>query len=472
MIRKTDPAAIAPYLKDASNFMRGRAAEVVIPETREELAAFLKSNDQPITIAGSGTGLTASRIPLAGRVVSLEKFNQLQNPKDGFITCGPAVLLKDLQAKLKGTGWFYPPNPTETLASMGGTLATNASGSRSHKWGSTRNFVQAVDILLVDGRAARIQRGQSINAPLEFDDGSQVSFPALDYASPKCKNAAGYYVQPDMDWLDLFVGSDGTLCLFAEIVLRLEAAPADFLTGILFLESEESCWRLVDRLKNAGRASVSPCALEYFDRHSLERLRPGYPGIPRGAQAALYFEQDVNDEGHRDQCLEAWYEFLEEQDVSLDDSWLAQSEKDLLKFQEFRHQAPLIINEENSREGRVKLGTDMAVGDSHFFGMMRFYQRTLDEAKIPYVIFGHIGDNHLHVNLLPAKEDVDRAHALYGRWVDQILDWGGTVSAEHGIGKLKKTFYHKMVGPQALKDLWRIKRLFDPDGLLGAGNLL
>ncbi|MFQ5482609.1 MAG: FAD-binding oxidoreductase, partial [Nitrospinaceae bacterium] len=117
MIRKTDPAAIAPYLKDASNFMRGRAAEVVIPETREELAAFLKSNDQPITIAGSGTGLTASRIPLAGRVVSLEKFNQLQNPEDGFITCGPAVRLKDLQAKLKGTGWFYTPNPTETQAS-------------------------------------------------------------------------------------------------------------------------------------------------------------------------------------------------------------------------------------------------------------------------------------------------------------------------------------------------------------------
>ncbi len=471
MFRKTDPETIAPYLKDASNFFEGQASEVIIPKTREELVAFLKENKKPVTLAGAGTGLTASRIPLSGVVVSLERFKAIGPVIDGTLRVGPAVTLQDLRDFLKNSGWFYPPNPTEWLASIGGTLATNASGARSYKFGTTRQFVLAAEIVLVDGRTASVHRGDTIDQPLQLDDGSVVHFPKVKFESPKCKNAAGYFVQPGMDWLDLFVGSDGTLCVFTECTLKLLPAPADFLSGILFLEQEEACWDLLEKIREAKTPDISPCSLEYFDSRSLQRLKQQFGNIPENAQAALFFEQDIANSEEYDTCLESWYEFLENENILLDDSWFAQGPKDVETFNDFRHKLPLMINEENSRLKRVKMGTDMAVGDAHFRKMMEFYRSELGASGLDFVMFGHIGDNHLHINLLPEKQQMQMAQKTYSSLVDQVLEWGGTVSAEHGIGKLKKEYYHKMIGDQTLEELQDIKKSLDPEGRLGVGNL-
>lgn len=471
MFRKTDPETIAPYLKDASNFSDGQASEVVIPETREELIAYLKGSEKLITLAGAGTGLTASRIPLGGVIVSMERFKTLGSVQDGTIRVGPAVTLQDLQDHLKNSGWFYPPNPTEWLASIGGTLATNASGARSYKYGTTRQFVLEADIALSDGRTASLRRGDTIDRPLRLDDGSTIDFPAINFKSPECKNAAGYFVRPGMDWLDLFIGSDGTLCVFTECTLKLLQAPADFLSGILFMEQEEACWELLEKIKASQSSQISPCSLEYFDRRSLQRLKQKFHNTPEKAQAALFFEQGVASQQEYDLCLEAWYEFLEKEKILLEDSWFAQGPKDIAKFHDFRHQLPLMINEENSRLGRVKMGTDMAVSDDHFRQMMAFYRDELAGSGLDFVMFGHIGDNHLHINLLPDAKQMSLARETYSTLVDQILEWGGTVSAEHGVGKLKKEYYHKMIGNQALEELWEIKKTLDPQCRLGAGNL-
>ncbi len=471
MFRKTDPETIAPYLKDASNFSEGQASEVIIPETREELVAFLKENKNPVTLAGAGTGLTASRIPLGGVVISLERFNKMESVTEGTLRVGPAVTLKDLQDHLKNSGWFYPPNPTESLAAIGGTLATNASGARSYKYGTTRQFVLEADIVLSDGRIASVRRGDTIDRPLQLDDESTINFPSVNFKSPECKNAAGYFVQPGMDWLDLFIGSDGTLCVFTECTLKLLKAPADFLSAILFMEHEEVCWKLLEKIRGSEESKISPCSLEYFDRRSLQRLKQKFGNIPEKAQAALFFEQDVASQQEYDLCLETWYGFLEKEKVLLDNSWFAQGPKDIEKFYDFRHEVPLMINEENSRLGRVKMGTDMAVGDEHFKKMMEFYRDELTASGLDFVMFGHIGDNHLHINLLPDAKQMSLARETYATLVDQILKWGGTISAEHGVGKLKKEYYHKMIGDQALGELREIKKSLDPQGRLGVGNL-
>jgi D-lactate dehydrogenase (cytochrome) len=471
MLRKTDPETIAPYLKDASNFVEGQASEVVIPETRDELVAFLKESEGPVTLAGAGTGLTASRIPMGGVVVSLERFNKIGPVIDGTIRVGPAVTLQDLKDHLQNSGWFYPPNPTEWLASIGGTLATNASGARSYKYGTTRQFVLEADIILSDGRTASVRRGDTIDRPLQLDDGSTINFPSVNFKSPEFKNAAGYFVQPGMDWLDIFVGSDGTLCVFTECTLKLLKAPADFLSGILFMKQEETCWELLVKIRESKASKISPCSLEYFDHRSLQRLKQKFGNIPEKARAALFFEQDVASQQEYDLCLETWYEFLEKEKVLLDDSWFAQGPKDIEKFYDFRHEIPLMINEENSRLGRVKMGTDMAVDDGHFRKMMEFYRDELTGSGLDFVMFGHIGDNHLHINLLPDSEQMPLARETYVTLVDQILKWGGTISAEHGVGKLKKEYYHKMIGDQALAELWKIKTTLDSRGRLGVGNL-
>ena len=471
MFRKTDPETIAPYLKDASNFFDGQASEVVIPETREELVTYLKETEGPVTLAGAGTGLTASRIPLGGVVISLERFNKMGSVADGTIRVGSAVTLKNLQDHLKNSGWFYPPNPTERLASIGGTLSTNASGARSYKFGTTRQFVLEAVIVLSDGRTTSVHRGDTIDKPLQLDDGSTIDFPSVNFKSLKCKNAAGYFVQPGMDWLDLFIGSDGTLCVFTECTLQLLKAPADFLSGILFMEQEEACWELLEKIKLTQSSKISPCSLEYFDSRSLQRLKHKFGNIPEKAQSALFFEQDVASPQEYDLCLETWYEFLENENVLLEDSWFAQGPKDIEKFHDFRHQLPLMINEENSRLGRVKMGTDMAVDDEHFRKMMEFYRDALTRSGLDFVMFGHIGDNHLHINLLPDTKQLSLARETYATLVSQILKWGGTISAEHGVGKLKKEYYHKMIGNQALQELREIKKLLDPQVRLGVGNL-
>ncbi|NIQ01859.1 MAG: FAD-binding protein [Nitrospinaceae bacterium] len=471
MLKKTDPQAIKPYLRDASNFAKGQASEVIVPENREELIGFLKKNSQPITPAGAGTGLTASRIPLSGIVISMERFKRLGQVDGGTLCVGSAVTLKEIQTHLQSSGWFYPPNPTEALASIGGTLATNASGARSYKFGTTRDFILEAEIVLADGRFTTVKRGRTVDQPLELEDGSTIQFPSVRFTSPSCKNAAGYYVQPGMDWLDLFIGSDGTLCLFTECRLKLLPSPADFLSGVLFFDNEEASWDLLEKLRDSKNVEISPCALEYFDERSLHRLKKEFSNIPDRAQAALYFEQEVNRREDYDPLLEAWFMFLEGEQTLLEDSWFAQSPKDIERFHEFRHQLPLLINEENSRMGRVKMGTDMAVSDASFLPMMRFYRDQLTASGMDFVMFGHIGDNHLHINLLPESHQMERARTTYGVLVDQILKWGGTISAEHGVGKLKKEYFKKMVGETALEELKMIKKTLDPEGLLGRGNL-
>ncbi|MBT3510379.1 MAG: FAD-binding oxidoreductase [Nitrospina sp.] len=472
MIRKIKPEFIAPYLRDASNFSGGNAEEVVIPESSDELADFLKKETRPITIAGAGTGLTASRIPSGGIIVSLERLNKILDKGPGKVEVGPAVSLNELQKFLAPTEWFYPPNPTETWASLGGNLATNASGSRSYKYGVTRNYVDEVELLLVDGRKTSLKRGLRISEPLTFTDGSEINFPDIKYQSPVCKNAAGYFVQPDMDWLDLFIGSDGTLAIFTNIILRLAPRPDDFVSGVLFFKEEHSCWELIPKIKSMVNQNIDPCSLEYFDHNALERLKSKYTNIPDYSRAAMFFEQDVAKKCDYDGVLENWYEFLNAEEIILEDSWFAQGPKDVQMFQNFRHDAPVLINEENSRAGRVKLGTDMAVPDEYFLSMMELYRETLNDNDVDYIIFGHLGDNHLHINLLPEDSQGDKAQNIYDTLVDQILKWGGTVSAEHGVGKLKKDYFAKMVGPNGLKELSKVKRCLDPQNRLGVGNIL
>lgn len=471
MIRKTNPDSIAPYLTDASNFSGGSATEIVIPETIEDLVSFLKNNNNPVTISGAGTGVTASRIPLSGVVVSLEKFKDIGEVINDSIRVGAAVSLEELQKRILSTEYFYPPNPTETWASIGGTLSTNASGSRSYKYGATRNFVLEVLIFLVDGRSARVSRGQKITSSLKLDDGSEILFPHTQYFSPSIKNASGYFIKPDMDWVDLFIGSEGTLGIIVETNLNLLPAPTDFLSGILFFEKEEHCWGLVEKIREKKETEISPCSIEYFDKYSLVKLKSKDDYIPTSTEAALFFEQEYYKSEDYENALEKWYEFLTEEKVLLEDSWFSSGPNDLKKFHDFRHRLPLIINEENSRQGRVKIGTDMAVPDKYFFEMMEFYHSTLTNSDIDYVVFGHIGDNHLHINLLPKENEIAKAKKIYGEMVDQVLKWDGTISAEHGIGKLKKEYFKRMVGEGTLQEMKEIKKLFDPAGLLGRETL-
>jgi FAD/FMN-containing dehydrogenase len=440
-------------LEDASGF-RGYAERVIIPTDEAGVVAALREASGagvPVTIAGAGTGLTGGRVPLGGWVVSLEKFTRLEI-EPGHARAGAGVLLRDLHAAAQRTGQFYPPDPTETGASIGGTIATNASGSRSFKYGATGRWIERLRVVLADGSIMDVARGEAI----DFDPGT---IPLPDVT----KNTAGYLLKPGMDWIDLFAGSEGTLGVVTEAQLRLLPAPPAVLAGVIFFADDDSALDAVEDWRGSAPARM----LEYFDVPSLALLRQRFPEIPPTAQAAILFEQELESDE-----MDDWLARIERSKALVNDSWLALSAADRERFRRFRHALPELVNETVRRNGTLKMGTDYAVPLARNREMLTYYRRRLEE-EFPgrYVIFGHIGDAHLHVNLFSSPDAPQRAMDLILDFARKAVELGGTVSAEHGLGRRKAHLLKLQYLPEQLETMRAVKRRLDPHNLLGRGVL-
>ncbi len=283
------------YLEDASGF-RGTAERLIVPADESELAEALRqanATQTPVTIAGAGTGLTGARVPQGGWVISLEKFTRL-DVHPGYAISGAGVLLSEVHAAAQRSGQFYPPDPTETSASIGGTIATNASGSRSFRYGATRRWLEELRVALADGSIRQFARGDAI----DFDPGA-IPLPHVT------KNTAGYLLRPGMDWIDLFTGSEGTLGVITEARLKLLPAPKAILGGVVFFANDDAAIDAVE----LWREMASPRMLEYLDGASLDLLRSRFSEIPVTAHAAILFEQELS--GEDDPEVDAWADRVE-----------------------------------------------------------------------------------------------------------------------------------------------------------------
>ncbi len=411
------------------------------------------ANAIPVTLAGAGTGVTGGRVALGGWAVSLEKFTELAI-EDGVARAGAGVSLQDLQAAAARTGQFYAPDPTETWASVGGTVATNASGSRSFRYGDTRRHVRALRIMFVDGTVRFFERGE------------RVEFPVSPLPIPQTtKHTAGYFLRPDLDWVDLFIGSEGTLGIVLEAELLLLPAVSELLTAVVFFGDDTKAFDAVDAWRAVPRLRM----LEYMDRGSLELLRAKFPEIPKDAFAALLIEQELISEKE----IDLWPELLESAGAMLEASWFAAGAVDRERFRRFRHALPEAVNETVRRAGCLKMGTDFAVPIANNRAMLAAYRETLEpEFSGRYVIFGHIGDAHLHVNLLPSGEaEAARAQETISALARKAVELGGTVSAEHGLGKRKAHLLVLQFTPEEIDGMKAVKTRLDPQWLLGRGTL-
>jgi FAD/FMN-containing dehydrogenase len=443
------------YLEDASGF-RGYAERVIVPSDESGIVAALHqaaAERIPVTIAGAGTGLTGARVPLGGWVLSLEKFTRLEiHP--GYAIAGAGVLLSDVHRASQSTGQFYPPDPTETGASIGGTIATNASGARSFRYGATRRWIERLRVVLADGRVLDLGRGDG----LDFDPGT-IPLPAVT------KNTAGYLLRPGMDWIDIFIGCEGTLGVVTEAHLHLLPAPSELLAGVIFFPDDEFPLRAVEQWRGIARLRM----LEYFDGPSLNLLRRRFPEIPAPAQSALLFEQELASAD--DPELDKWSARID-YSQALSDSWIALSAADRERFRQFRHALPELVNDTVRHSGALKMNTDYAVPPARNREMLAYYRRRLEE-EFPgrYVIFGHIGDAHLHVNLFSSPQNPQAATGLILEFARKAVELGGTVSAEHGLGRRKAHLLKLQYAPEHLETMLALKRRLDPENLLGRGVL-
>ena len=443
------------YVEDASGY-RGRAERVLTPHSGEEAAAILaeaSAAEMPVTLAGAGTGVTGGRVAEGGWVISMEKLDRLE-VREGVALAGPGVSLQTLHAAAVRSGQLYPPDPTEWTASVGGTIATNASGSRSFRYGATRRYVRALTVATMDGRLRTFRRGEAI----DFD------VPALPLPATT-KNTAGYPLQPGMDWVDLFVGSEGTLGVVtdAELALLPATPEGELITGVVFFGDDEAAVGAVDAWRDVEGVRM----LEYFDGPSLRMLAPRFDGVPAAAGAAVLVEAEGGE-------IDAWLDRLTAVKAMADESWFAASDRDRERFRRFRHTLPELVNDTMRRHGFSKLGSDYAVPLARNLEMLAIYRRTLEaEFSGRYVIFGHLGDAHVHVNILPSTaEEFERGKALMFEMAREAVRLGGTVSAEHGLGKRKAPLLGLMFTAAEIEAMRAVKRRLDPRWLLGRGTLL
>jgi D-lactate dehydrogenase (cytochrome) len=483
---KTQTEDLQNYLTDASNMPGGHAVKLFIPESAEEIAPIVSEADRSkiaVTISGARTGTVGGAIPFGGYVVSLERLNKIIeiNTETMTAVAQPGVILADLQKAVEAKGLFYPPDPTEWSCQIGGTVATNASGARSFKYGATRDYVVRLQVVLASGQIIELRRGEILADENGLISVGDIHAKVPTYEMPDVrKNVSGYFNAMPLDAIDLFIGSEGTIGVITEIELRLLAKPEGFFSGIVFFRENAHLLAFVDAARSLSFAAhrqdacvptVDGSILEYFDGNALKFVSEKFHETPGGMAGAIFFEQETTADSEN-ALLKAWDALLEKHYADLERSWFTTNEQDREKMRAFRHALPVSVNERVVRNKQKKIGTDMAVPDENFASFLRYYKETLDASELDYVIFGHIGDCHLHANMLPRDAaEAERARHIYGRCIAQAIMLGGTVSAEHGIGKLKRKYLAAMMGERYLNEMAELKRAFDPTGILGRGNI-
>ncbi|MFA6570408.1 MAG: FAD-binding oxidoreductase [Bacteroidota bacterium] len=489
MIIKTDPEIIVSYLQDASHF-KGNADKVYIPETIEEIVeimtdSFLKNI--PVTISGAGTGLTGSRVPLSGNIISTEKLNNIIeiNENEKYAIVQPAVLYNEFESLLTPLGLFYAPNPTEKNSSLGGNVATNASGAKTFKYGATRSHVLGLKIVLADGSEVELVRGKNfadnfhLTLMTKNHDKIEILLPNL--SMPDIKHAAGYFIKPGMDAIDLFIGSEGTLGIITEIKLKLLKSPEKVIGIISFFENETSLLDYVESVRDLSKINnlidykintqISTRLIEFFDKYSLNLLREDFPQIPESTYGAIWCEQEYSLE-NESIILEEWYNKISKYTALSDSTWIALTDSEHEKFRDFRHALPSKIVEINERNNQNKIGTDTAVPDRHFREYFRFLQNEYQKINLPFVTYGHIGNSHLHANIFVTNDfEYQKGLDYYSKCIAEALRLKGTISAEHGVGKLKKKYLEQMFGVHGISAMKNLKRILDPKFLLGRGTM-
>ncbi len=507
----------AEYLRDESR-KTGTAQSISFPETEEEVRAILRAvcgRKLPVTIQGSRTGLAGAAVPPGGHILNLSRMNRvlgMEQAGDRFLLrVQPGLILSQLRKGLEERsfstqGWspeerqvytrfcrapeqFFPTDPTETSASLGGMAACNASGARSFRYGAARNHIRGLRMVLADGDVLALSRGQFTaqgrKLRLTTLGGRRLEMLLPTYRMPETKNASGYYAADDMDAVDFLVGSDGTLGAITELTLELLPLPPVIWGVSCFFAREEQAVAFV---RKAREHVAFLAALEYFDRGALDILRrekeqsTAFAGLPRlpepeKAGACVYAEFHCEAE---DEALEALYHLgrvLEEAGGSEEETWVARTPLDREQLQFFRHAVPESVNRwiderRRTEPSLTKLAADMSVPDDCLEQVVALYREGLARYGLESAIWGHIGNNHLHVNILPRnREDYQKGKELYRQWAGQITRMGGAVSAEHGVGKLKAEYLEVMYGPAHIREMIRAKEAFDPDFLLGRGNL-
>ncbi len=442
------------YAADASGLVLIPDA-VARPTSADEVAAILadaSSSRTSVTPAGGQTSTTAASISDKGILLSLRAMSRIIDidPIARIARAEPGVLVGELKRACAAAGLLLAPDPTsEEECTVGGAVACNASGARSLRYGATRPHVRALKVALADGSIVEVRRTE-----LE-------------------KNTVGYALAHDpVDW---FVGSEGTLGVVVEVELGLLPLPEQVVGLAIPFAGETHALRFVVAARESG--VVHPRCLEYFDALALEIAREaeGSRDWAAGAEGFVYVEE-VPPPGV-DVALDEWLALAESYGALVDDVRVYEGETALREARRVRHAVPARMNERGAARrahGGRKVSTDWAVPYRRLAEAIALARSFADESGVPQAVtYGHAGNGHPHQNFIAHDADeLRRIERVVEATLREVISLGGTVAAEHGIGKIKRKWLPLQMTPLQVRAMSAVKRELDPVGILAPGNVL
>jgi D-lactate dehydrogenase (cytochrome) len=509
----TDPDVLASFREDAAHYHGGHAAAVAVPRSEADVAAILCTSARVLPV-GAQSSLTGGATPFGDVVLSTARMTRMEIG-ERRVRVGPGVVLATVQDALAERGMYYPPAPTYNGAFVGGTVATNAAGAATFKYGSTRQWIEALTIVLASGAVLEIARGECRAHPdgyfdIDTDAGS-MRVPVPRYRMPDVpKRSAGYHAEPQMDLVDLFVGSEGTLGVVTDVTLRVMPQPAASCSALIPVGSEAQGLALVAELRAESQrtwrthdpAGVDVAAIEHMDRRCLEMLiedgedRKHAVTFPAGTAMALlvqielpapidasaaYDEIAASQSGEPRTALQRFCRLLQRAGVfDAVEIALPGDRRRADQFAALREAVPSAVKHRVAAakvrvDDRIeKTAADMIVPFDRFDGMMAVYRRAFERRGLDYAVWGHISDGNVHPNVVPRRyqDVVDGREAILecGREVARL---GGCPLAEHGVGRsgVKQALLRGLYGDGGIEQMRAVKRALDPQWKLAPGVL-
>ncbi len=497
------------YLDDAAHYPGGHARALCFPRSEAEIARLLRCEPSVLAI-GSQSSLTGGATPRGETLISTTALNDVGPWLQNSVRVGAGVVLAELEPLLRERDLYYPPVPTYDGASVGGTVATNAAGAATFKYGSTRRWIRALTVVLACGEVLDITRGEVCcdsqgRFVIVLSDGSSIEFEVPSYtmpAVPKC--SSGYYAEPGMDLIDLFIGSEGTLGVVTELELTLASPRPARLCGFVALADDRAACALAAELRSAaqqlwaGGEGIDVAAIEYLDRRCLELLvadgadrRAGFSWSAE-AGAALIFQVELPSAITDDQVA------AELAAVGDHSSPLARLAGLLGRHGVFEQTIPVLPDQERRRRElfalreavpealnrRVKqaqrevdaciskAAADVIVPFERFEQSLSRYRELLERRGLDHAIWGHISDGNVHPNVIAASAaDMQQAGAAMLEIGRVAIALGGCPMSEHGVGRnpTKQALLKDLYGEVGIESMRRVKRALDPSGALAPG---
>jgi glycolate oxidase len=437
----TSAEDIVPYSFDGTAALKQRPGAVVFPLTAVEVAECVRlarKRSVPVVTRGSGTGLSGGSVPLDGcLVICLVKMDKLieVDEKNLTLRAQSGVITKEIDDAAAKVGLFYPPDPgSMKISTIGGNVAENSGGLRGLKYGVTRDYVMGIEVVLPDG--------------------------TLTFLGNKCvKDVAGYSMK------DLFIGSEGTLGIITEVILKVLPRPKARKTMLALYDSMDAAAKTISAII---AAKIIPCTLEFLDRVTVQCVEDyAKIGLPTDVEALVLMETD----GHP--------VVVEEEAAQMMELARANGARDVRAAADEAEGAKLAAARRNafSALARVRPTTileDVTVPRSELATMVAFIDSVAKKHKLQIGTFGHLGDGNLHPTFLTNERDHEEMHRIevaLEEIVEETIRLGGTVTGEHGVGLAKKAFLKRQLGEGSYELMRSIKQALDPQGLLNPGKI-